>query len=53
MGLSLEEKRKLIIEKIKKRKKVSTEVAEQHMATLETYCELVIKYTLKKSHEQY
>jgi len=52
MGLSLEEKRKLIIEKIRKRKKVTIEIAEQHLATLETYCELVIQHTLKKSHEQ-
>jgi hypothetical protein len=52
MELSLEEKRKLIIEKIRKRKKVTKEVAEQMLATLETYCELVIQHTLKRSHEQ-
>jgi len=52
MELSLEEKRKLIIEKIRKRKKVTMEVAEQMLATLETYCELVIQHTFKRSHEQ-
>ena len=52
MELNLVEKRKLIIEKIKTRKKVTKEVAEQIIASLETYCELVIQHTLKKSHEQ-
>jgi hypothetical protein len=52
MELNLVEKRKLIIEKIRKRKKVTIEVAEQILASLETYCELVIQHTLKKSHEQ-
>ena len=52
MELNLVEKRKLIIEKIRKRKKVTKEVAEQILTSLETYCELVIQHTLKKSHEQ-
>jgi hypothetical protein len=52
MDLSKEERKKRLIEKIRKRKKVTIEVAEQHLATLETYCELVIQHTLKKSHEQ-
>lgn len=52
MELNLVEKRKIIIEKIRKRKKVTKEVAEQILTSLETYCELVIQHTLKKSHEQ-
>lgn len=52
MDLSKEEHKKRIIEKIRKRKKVTKEVAEQILTSLETYCELVIQHTLKKNHEQ-
>ena len=40
--------RKEIIEDIKKKRpELSDEEAEQYLATLETFCELVINYTMK------
>jgi hypothetical protein len=48
-----DEKRKQIIEKISRIKNISLEKAKELLATLETYCELIINYTLKKSNEQH
>jgi hypothetical protein len=47
-----DEKRKQIIEKISRIKKISLEQAKELLATLETYCELIINYTLKNPDEQ-
>jgi hypothetical protein len=43
-----DEKRKQIIEKISRIKNISLEKAKELLATLETYCELIINYTLKE-----
>jgi hypothetical protein len=42
------EKREKIIEKIRRKKDITIEKAKELLATLETYCELIINYTLKK-----
>jgi hypothetical protein len=47
-----DEKRKQIIEKISRLKKISLEQAKELLATLETYCELIINYTLKNPDER-
>jgi hypothetical protein len=47
-----DKKRKQIIEKISRIKKISLEQAKELLATLETYCELIINYTLKNPDEQ-
>jgi hypothetical protein len=47
-----EEKRKLLIEKLRKIKKIPFEQAKQLLETLETYCELIIHYTLNNLDEQ-
>lgn len=46
------EKTKRIIEKISKIKNISMEQAKELHATLETYCELIINYTLKNPDER-
>lgn len=51
MDLSKEERKKRLIEKISKQKKMTIEQATEYLAVLETYCELVIKYTLFKDNE--
>ena len=44
----MEKTRNEIIEKIKRlRPNLSEEEAKQYLETLETYCELVINYTMK------
>jgi hypothetical protein len=48
MEESNNEKREKIIEKIKRKKKISIEKAKELLATLETYCELIINHTRKK-----
>ena len=52
MEQTSDEKRKQIIEKISRIKKISLEQAKELLATLETYCELIINYTLKNPDEQ-
>jgi hypothetical protein len=47
-----DEKRKLIIEKISRVKNISLKQAKELLNTLETYCELIINYTLKNPNEQ-
>jgi hypothetical protein len=44
-----DEKTKQIIEKISRIKNISLEKATELLAALETYCELIINYTLKKN----
>jgi len=46
-----DEKRKEIIEKIIRLKNFSLEQAKELLATWETYCELIINYTLKNPDE--
>lgn len=46
------EKTKKIIEKISKIKNITIEQAKELYATLETYCELIINYTLKNPNER-
>jgi hypothetical protein len=53
MNQTNDEKRKLIIEKISRLKKISLKQAKEFLVTLETYCELIINYTLKDSDEQH
>jgi hypothetical protein len=45
------EKRKLNIERISRIKNISLEQAKELLATLETYCELIINYTLNNPNE--
>jgi hypothetical protein len=45
-------KKKLIIEKLSKTKNITIDQAKELFATLETYCELIINYTLKNSNER-
>jgi hypothetical protein len=52
MEQTSDEKRKQIIEKISRIKKISQEQAKELLATLETYCELIINYTLKNPDER-
>jgi hypothetical protein len=52
MENSKEEKRKLLIEKLRKIKNIPLEQAKQLLETLETYCELIIYYTLNNPDEQ-
>lgn len=52
MDNSNEEKRKLLIEKLRKIKNIPLEQAKQLLETLETYCELIIHYTLNNPDEQ-
>lgn len=52
MDKSNEEKRKLLIEKLRKIKNIPLEQAKQLLETLETYCELIINYTLNNPDEQ-
>lgn len=47
-----EEKRKLRIEKLRKMKNIPLEQAELLLETLETFCELIIHYTLNNPDEQ-
>jgi hypothetical protein len=47
-----DEKRKQIIEKISSIKNISESQAKEFLETLETYCELIIHYTLKNTDEQ-
>jgi hypothetical protein len=53
MEQTIDEKRKQIIEKIIKIKKISFEKAKELLTSLETYCELIINYTLKETDEQH
>lgn len=53
MELTKDEKKKQLIEKLSKIKNISTDQAIQLISALETYCELIINYTLKKSNEQH
>jgi hypothetical protein len=46
------EKRKKLIEKISRIKNISLEQAKELLATLETYCELIINYTMKNPNER-
>jgi hypothetical protein len=46
------EKRKLNIERISRIKNISLEQAKELLATLETYCELIINYTLNNPNER-
>ena len=46
------EKRKKLIEKISRIKNISLEQAMELLATLETYCELIINYTMKNPNER-
>jgi hypothetical protein len=48
MELPKDEKKKQLIEKLSKIKNISLEKAKELLATLETYCELIINYTLKE-----
>jgi hypothetical protein len=43
----VELKRKIIIEKIQSTKKVNAKKATELLMSMEIFCELVIKYTLK------
>jgi hypothetical protein len=45
-------KRQQIIEKLKNIKNISIDQAKQLFDVLETYCELIINYTLKNTDEQ-
>ena len=47
-----EEKKKQIIEKLKTIKTISLDQAKQLFDVLETYCELIINYTLRQPNEQ-
>ena len=40
------------MEKISRVKNISMEQAKELLATLETYCELIINYTLKNPNER-
>lgn len=45
--------REIILEKIKKLKPhLTDEEARHYLETLETYCELIINYTLKETKEK-
>jgi hypothetical protein len=46
------EKRKKLIKKISRIKNISLEQAKELLATLETYCELIINYTMKNPNER-
>ena len=48
----IEEKKKRIIEKLKNLKNISMDQAKQLFDVLETYCELIINYTLRNSDEK-
>jgi hypothetical protein len=52
MDQAKHEKKKQLIEKISRLKNVPLEQAKHLLASLETYCELIINYTLKKKNEQ-
>jgi hypothetical protein len=47
-----EEKKKRIIEKLKSIKNISMDQAKILFDVLETYCELIINYTLRNSDEK-
>jgi hypothetical protein len=46
------EHKKQIIEKIKSIKNISLDQAKQLFDVLETYCELIINYTIRNSDEK-
>lgn len=48
----IEEKKKQIIEKLKTIKNISLDQAKHLFDVLETYCELIINYTLRQPNEQ-
>ena len=52
MDQAKQEKRKQLIEKISRLKNLPIEQAKHLLDSLETYCELIINYTLKQKNEQ-